>query len=89
MTGDDDFPEFAAHSMRNPIEPDPQSAPFKAEVVARLRAVKALDKAWSGKTMAVPCPHCDGGLLPEDFVTIRSATSRDLELARRRRKERK
>ena len=50
------------------------------------RAAKALDKAWSGQQMAVACPHCRGGLLPEDFDGRLSATSRDIELARRARK---
>lgn len=50
------------------------------------RAVKHLDKAWSGQVMAVGCPHCRGGLLPEDFADgVRSMTSRDLEIARRKR----
>lgn len=53
---------------------------------ARLRATKALDKVWSGNVMAVACPHCKGGLLPEDFVSgARSAWARELELAHRAR----
>lgn len=55
------------------------------KATARLRATKALDKVWSGNVMAVACPHCRGGLLPEDFVNGGSAAwARDLELARRR-----
>lgn len=51
---------------------------------ARLRATKALDKVWSGRTMAVACPHCNGGLLPEDFAGgAKSAWSRSLEIAKR------
>lgn len=51
---------------------------------ARLRATKALDKAWSGNVYAVACPHCRGGLLPEDFADgARSMTSREIEIRRR------
>ena len=54
--------------------------------VARLRAVKVLDKAWSGNVMAVACPHCRGGILPEDFARGADKTSREIEIARRRKK---
>ncbi len=54
---------------------------------ARLRATKALDRVWSGNAMAVACPHCKGGLLPEDFADgASSAWSRNLEIAARRKK---
>jgi hypothetical protein len=53
---------------------------------ARLRATKALDQAWSGNVMAVACPHCHGGLLPEDFTNGGHQTSREIEIARRKRK---
>jgi hypothetical protein len=50
------------------------------------RASKNLDRQWNGKhPMAVSCPHCRGGLLPEDFIDGGSAVSRDIELARRKR----
>lgn len=50
----------------------------------RLRATKQLDRIWSGNVMAVGCPHCKGGLLPEDFANgATSAWSRELEMARR------
>jgi ribosomal protein S27E len=52
---------------------------------ARLRATKELDRTWSGNVMAVACPHCRGGLLPEDFAGgAGSAWSRELEIARRK-----
>jgi hypothetical protein len=54
-----------------------------AAVLVR-RAAKQLDRDWGGK-MAPSCPHCRGGLLPEDFEHRRSATSREFELARRKR----
>lgn len=50
-----------------------------------LIAAKNLEKHWRGRTMAVPCPHCGGGLLPEDFKSIPGATSADIERARRKR----
>lgn len=49
------------------------------------RGAKEIDKVWSGRKMAILCPHCHGGLLPEDFVNGRATTSRDIELARRKR----
>jgi Zn finger protein HypA/HybF involved in hydrogenase expression len=49
------------------------------------RAAKEVDRAWSGRGMAILCPHCQGGLLPEDFVGGGALCSRDIELARRKR----
>lgn len=50
------------------------------------RGTKAIDRAWSGQVMAVACPHCRGGLLPEDFANgVAPMTSREIELARRAR----
>lgn len=50
------------------------------------RATKAIDRIWSGHVMAICCPHCQGGLLPEDFADgIGSQISREFEIARRRR----
>lgn len=50
-----------------------------------LIAAKNIEKAWRGRTMAIPCPHCRGGLLPEDFEHIRSMCSAEIE--RRKRKK--
>lgn len=48
------------------------------------RAARHLSRIWSGNQMAVSCPHCKGGLLPDDFENGgRSAWSRELELAKR------
>lgn len=50
----------------------------------RGRATKALDVAWEGGLPAVACPHCRGGLLPEDFADgLGVRTTREHELARR------
>jgi hypothetical protein len=55
-----------------------------ASVLVR-RAAKELDSAW-GHKMAPSCPHCRGGLLPEDFAGgAASSRHRDLEIARRKR----
>lgn len=49
------------------------------------RAAKSIDRAWNGR-LAPICPHCRGGLLPEDFdENVPSATSVEVERARRRR----
>ena len=56
---------------------------------ARLRATKELDRIWSSKGpgMVPCCPHCMGGLLPDDFADgIKAARTREMELARRARK---
>jgi hypothetical protein len=50
------------------------------------RAAKSMDRTW-GHKMAPLCPHCHGGLLPEDFENGGSACSRELEVARRKRAE--
>lgn len=51
---------------------------------ARLRATKALDRIWSGRTMAVQCPHCKKGLLPDDFADGAAACwAKELEIAAR------
>lgn len=34
-----------------------------------LLATKNIEKAWRGRTVAIQCPHCRGGLLPEDFLS--------------------
>jgi ribosomal protein S27E len=48
------------------------------------RATKAIDHVWSGNKMAVGCPHCRKGLLPEDFDNgVGLRMSREYELARR------
>lgn len=52
---------------------------------ARLRATKELDRLWSGRRMAPCCPHCNRGLIPEDFADgVRSTTSLEFEIARRK-----
>jgi ribosomal protein S27E len=48
-----------------------------------LRAAKVFDKAWRGNQMAVSCPHCSTGLLPEDFMSGGSQVSAEIERARR------
>jgi hypothetical protein len=52
---------------------------------ARLRATKELDRVWSGRRMAPCCPHCNKGLIPEDFAGgCRSTISLEWEMARRK-----
>lgn len=51
-----------------------------------LIACKNLEKEWRGKTMAIACPHCRGGLLPEDFSPIGARCSAEVERARRAKK---
>ena len=52
-----------------------------------LIAAKNIEKAWRGKTMAIGCRHCGGGLLPEDFVPIGSMCSAEIERMRRKTKK--
>lgn len=49
------------------------------------RATKVIDRAWSGNQMAICCPHCRAGLLPEDFENGLSQISAEIERARRAR----
>lgn len=51
-----------------------------------LIASKNIEKAWRGKTMAIACPHCRTGLLPEDFYKIGSMCSAEIERQRRLKK---
>ncbi|MAL97173.1 MAG: hypothetical protein CL583_01865 [Alteromonadaceae bacterium] len=47
------------------------------------RAAKAMDKVWRSRRMVPNCPHCGEGLLPEDVLSAKSASS--AELTRRKR----
>ena len=47
-----------------------------------LRAAKKIEQAWRGRVMAVACPHCKRGILPEDGLG-NSCCSREIEEARR------
>lgn len=49
-----------------------------------LIAAKNIEKAWRGKTLAPPCPHCGRGLLPEDFSKQCGGVSAVLERQRRK-----
>lgn len=50
------------------------------------KASRELDRRWNKRPpMAVACPHCRGGLLPEDFEDGGWAMSREMGIARRAR----
>lgn len=52
-----------------------------------LIAARNIEKAWRGRTMAIGCPHCRGGLLPEDFAKGgMSMCSAEIERQRRKKK---
>lgn len=55
------------------------------QAVVHRKAAKVFDRAWSGHQMAVACPHCRLGLLPEDFADGGAQCSAEIERARRRR----
>jgi ribosomal protein S27E len=48
-----------------------------------LIAAKNIEKAWRGRSMAVSCSHCGGGLLPEDFSPLGIVCSAEIERKRR------
>lgn len=49
-----------------------------------MKAAKNISDAWRGPNKyAVACPHCRGGILPEDFANGPGIVSRELELKRR------
>jgi hypothetical protein len=52
----------------------------------RRLAVKTLDKAWSKKRAVPCCPHCNEGLLPDDFKNGVGLSSKSYALEQRRRK---
>lgn len=83
----DAFMTFTKHfeSMLRHARIKLQEATDAMKTSVRRRATKVLDRAWSGNVMAPCCPHCRGGLLPEDFADRGlSMCSRDIELARRK-----
>jgi hypothetical protein len=50
----------------------------------RSLAAKALDEVWRGRNMAPCCPHCNSGLLPEDFSKgVGMKVGREYEIRRR------
>ena len=52
----------------------------------RLRALKELETRWWHKGMLPCCPHCNRGLLAEDFANgPQSMVGREYEMARRKR----
>ena len=60
----------------------------ETRVIHRIAARK-VEKAWSGRQMAIACPHCRGRILPDDWAGGLSMMSREYELARRARLGRK
>ena len=53
---------------------------------ARSLAVKSLDKVWRSRTIVPACPHCNRGLLPEDYKFGVERVGKEFEIARRRKK---
>lgn len=51
----------------------------------RRRAAKVMDEAWSSRSMAPMCPHCDKPILAEDVVG--GVGLANVEMERRRRKK--
>lgn len=86
----DNFDAFAIlaanfEAMERQVKSKLSEANAAMQSAVRRRATKAIDHAWSGNVMAICCPHCRGGLLPEDFLSGGMRTSRELEMARRKR----
>ena len=52
-----------------------------------LIACKELEKVWRSKRMIPQCPHCKTGLLPEDFASIHTRVSAEIERQRRTNKK--
>lgn len=48
-----------------------------------LLACREIEHVWRGGRMAPACPHCKGGLLPEDFKPLRLRVSAAIERQRR------
>lgn len=73
------------HPMVNAAKRSLERAREAEGFTISLRAAKVFDRAWRGNQMAVCCPHCRTGLLPEDFLSGGSQVSADIERARRAR----
>ena len=71
------------HPMVNAAKHALRRAKEAEAMTITLRAAKVFDKAWRGNQMAVSCPHCRTGLLPEDFLSGGSQVSAEIERARR------
>ncbi|WP_417491832.1 hypothetical protein [Maricaulis sp.] len=54
-----------------------------------LIAARNLEKIWRSRRMAPCCPHCDRGLLPDDFKITPACTSAEIERQRRKREKAK
>lgn len=52
--------------------------------VLHLIAAKNLEKIWRGGRLTPQCPHCRGGLLPDDFRNTQGGISTALEIQRRK-----
>lgn len=73
-------------AMTREVKRQQHEAEEAAKAHVHRKAARNLSLAWSGKTpMAVACPHCSRGLLPEDFEGGGSQVSKDIEMARRAR----
>lgn len=86
----DAFMTFVNHLDRMVLAArhDLDTAERALAATVRMRATKELDRMWAGKRMVPCCPHCHGGLLPDDFAGgACSATSYELEVARRKVKD--
>ncbi|MGA0604931.1 hypothetical protein ACO2Q0_02940 [Phenylobacterium sp. VNQ135] len=73
------------HAMERAAAGKLRAAKEAVAAVVHRKAAKVFDRAWSGRQMAVCCPHCRRGLLPEDFDHGGSQVSAEIERARRAR----
>jgi len=87
VEGFDAFLTVALHFSRMAVAARAKMREAEAALRAVIirRAAKAIDLAW-GRKMAVRCPHCRRGLLPEDFVDP-AEVSAEIERQRRKREE--
>lgn len=75
------------HAMERQARAKLRNAEEAEKAVIHRRAAKVFDRAWSGRQMAVCCPHCRGALLPEDFQHGGLQVSAEIERARRARQQ--
>lgn len=72
------------HGMVTRLKRRLEQAEEAKQAYIHRKAAKEMDLAW-GRKNAVGCPHCGRGLLPEDIADGGCCqTSRDIELARRK-----
>lgn len=74
-----------SHEHRAMLDAREQKIEEAEAFTIRSVAAKVMDKAWRRRKTVPTCPHCRSALLPEDVENGFNFTSKEIELARRKR----